>query len=65
MTLHTNFRKGTPLFVIFKDGTKAVDKFEEKKGSFVILRNLGSVRTKRIRSLTIFRHLQGIHSYDI
>ena len=53
--IHTEFHKGSKVFVIFRDGTKVVDRWEAKKSGVVILRKLGRVKTSTLRSLTIFR----------
>lgn len=55
MSLHYDFRKGTSVFVILKDGTKYVDKFVESKGSRVKLRDTGFIPYAKIRSIGINR----------
>jgi hypothetical protein len=52
MTAHTEFRKGSTLFVHLKNGEKFVDKYEERKGRFVYLRRRGRVIASEIRAMS-------------
>lgn len=52
---HTYFRRGQSVYVILRDGTRFRDKFEEKQSKRVILRERGSIRKNKLRSITIAR----------
>lgn len=52
MTAHTEFRKGSSVFVQMKDGRKFIDKYESKKASYVFLRNAGKVVASDIRAMS-------------
>lgn len=53
--IHTDFKKGTKLFVIRKNGTKFIDKFVEKKRAVIIFKNYNRIKIKDLRSITIYR----------
>jgi len=53
VSIHTSFRKGTPVFYILKDGTRGEGKFKDKKTGKVHLDNGITIRVKDIRAMTI------------
>lgn len=53
--MHTSFSKGTPVLITFKDGRKIIDKFKDKKSGIVIFDEVGSIKTKELRNITIFK----------
>lgn len=55
MTAHTEFRKGVSVFVHMKDGKKFYDRYEEKKSSYVFLKDAGKVKIKDVRAISVFR----------
>lgn len=55
MTLHYHFTKGTPVFIILKNGRKLTNVLLEKQSKAVILKELGHVSFKSIRHLTIHK----------
>lgn len=57
--IHTDFKKGTKLFVIRKDGTKFIDNFVEKKSATIIFKNYNRINIKNLRSVTIYRYCKG------
>ncbi len=52
---HTSFRKGKRLLIIFKDGTKEVDKFVGNKSGYLLMERLGRVKLSKVRSTSILR----------
>ncbi len=52
--LHHNFKKGTPVLIIFKDGTSKIDKFLDYKAKFFICEN-AKYNFKDIRSTGIYK----------
>lgn len=60
MTAHTEFRKGSSVFVQMKDGTKFSDKYESKKANYVFLRNRGKVVASEIRAMSFDKRAFGI-----
>lgn len=52
MTAHTEFRKGSSVFVQMKDGAKFSDKYDSKKANYVFLRNRGKVVASEIRAMS-------------
>ena len=52
---HTEFRKGTPVFVRMRDGSQITDVFQEKKSGAVILKDKGRVRLSAVQSISINR----------
>lgn len=54
-TVHTSYQKGTTLFLIFKDGRTAVDKFVDHKSGVVILQKLGRVKIADVRYMGVNR----------
>lgn len=52
MTAHTEFRKGSSVFVQMKDGAAFSDKYESKKANYVFLRRNGKVRCSDIRAMS-------------
>lgn len=53
MSIHTSFRKGTPVFYILKDGTQGEGKFKDKKNGKVLLDSGIIIRIKDLRAMTI------------
>lgn len=54
-TPHTSCRKGTTVLMTMRKGDKFVDKFYDKKGSYVILEQHGRVRISEIRAMSIYK----------
>lgn len=52
---HTSTRRGTRVRIVLKDGRVIVDKFIEKKGRFIQLKN-ETIRTGDVKSFSIYRH---------
>lgn len=52
--VHHNFKKGTKVLVILKNGTKIVDKYHSSKGHYLILEN-NLINWGNIRSSTIYK----------
>ena len=55
---HTDFRSGQRIIMTFTDGSRAVDKFIERKSGVIVTRNLGRVPVKKLRATTIYRGQQ-------
>lgn len=55
LTGHLSVQKGKRVIVVFKDGSRAEDKFIEKKGKYVHLKELGKVANGTISTLMIAR----------
>lgn len=55
MTAHTEFKKGSSVFVQMKDGRSFVDKYESKKANYVFLRRQGKVVASDIRAMSFNR----------
>ena len=56
--IHTDFRKGTKLWIIFKDGRTIKDKFLESKSGLIICEKQ-RYSTSLLRSVTIWRNRAG------
>lgn len=52
-TPHTSTYKGKTVLVILRDGIRIEDKFEDKKGGCIYLRDYGKVHIKDLRVFTI------------
>lgn len=52
MTAHTQFRKGSSVFVHLKSGESFPDKYEERKGRYVYLRRRGRLIASDIRAMS-------------
>jgi len=52
--VHHNFKRGTTVFVILKDGSRFTDKYLETKSGRLILAQHTCVITQ-VRSITIYR----------
>ena len=57
--LHHNFRKGTRILIIFRDGTKLDCKFLDRKAKSMIT-NKGEFLFRTMRATTIYKHKEGI-----
>jgi len=57
--LHHNFRKGTRILIIFRDGTKLDCKFLDRKAKTMIT-DKGEYSFKDMRATTIFKHKEVI-----
>ena len=54
--IHTTFPKGKRIVIVMKNGDVHIDKYvDKKKGNYVFFENLGRLRVKDIKSLTIYR----------
>lgn len=52
--VHHNFKKGTKVLVILRDGSKIIDKYHSSKGHYLVLEN-HSISWADIRSSTIYK----------
>ncbi|MFA7253201.1 MAG: hypothetical protein WC107_01455 [Patescibacteria group bacterium] len=51
--MHTNFHKGTPIFIIFKDDSTTCGKFSDHKSGKVLLEDGRSIELSKVRTMTI------------
>ena len=56
--LHHNFRKGTHILIIFRDGTQLDCKFVDRKAKSMIT-DKGEFLFRDMRATTIFKHKEG------
>ena len=52
--IHREFKRGTTVFVILRDGTKFVDQYVETKSGKIILKE-HVCEIAKVRSITIYR----------
>ncbi|NMB56935.1 hypothetical protein GYA19_03295 [Candidatus Beckwithbacteria bacterium] len=52
---HSSFKKGTRIRVKLTNNTVFIDHFEDKKSGTVFLREKGILKTKNIKSLSIYK----------
>ena len=52
---HTGFRKGSHVWVQMNNGEKFSDKYVERKGRFVYLKEVGKLLAKDIRAMSYYR----------
>lgn len=52
---HFGVQQGKKVMLHFKDGSKLVTKFKEKKGATVIMMDGQKVKTKLLRTISIYK----------
>ena len=52
--IHHNFKKGKKVLIIFKDGSKYIDKYLDTKSTYLVLKNR-IILFSDIRSATIWK----------
>ena len=62
--LHHNFRKGTHILIIFRDGSKLDCKFLDRKAKSMIT-DKGEFLFRTMRATTIFKHKETIQSSPV
>lgn len=54
--MHYTFKKNKKVFLIFKDGTKKIDRFLKYERNFFIFKELGVIKVKELRSISIYHN---------
>ncbi len=54
-TPHTHFKRGTSLRIIFRDGRKICDEYEDRGSGLIVLRSHGKLQLKSVKAVTIWK----------
>ena len=52
---HTSVRKGKRVIIILDNKKKIIDKFVEKKSSYIVTEEYGKIARKDIKSMSIYK----------
>jgi len=52
---HTSFRQGKRIIILFKDGTRLIDKYLGNKSGYLIMKENGRIKLSEVRQTGIYK----------